>query len=123
MRSHLHLALAATIGGILLPGPAAAAPGGTRGFAIMAAEVAGTGVLTGRNTGAVSATKIVTGFYHVTFNRNVDRCTAIVNSRISSFASAIQLGPESPSGFGVTVRSSEELPVDEAFHMLVFCWQ
>ena len=119
--------LAATIGGTLLAGPAAAAPDKSGGVAFMSAVVAKNGALK-RGSGAESAVRTVVGNYEVTFQRSIAACAWSVSIGEATPGGQIELGIT--YGFravannrtvGVQTRNPSGSLADLPFHIIVFC--
>lgn len=97
--------------------------------AIIAPADAGAAVVGGR--GVVSVTRINTGFFNVTFNRDVSSCTAVasagkpLNQSSVSAATAVVRGPGSPGGsdtLGIVVFDGAGSQIDgDGFHIIVLC--
>jgi hypothetical protein len=122
MRSKFLSTLALTATLAAFPAALEAAPDQTLGMAVLGAVLNSGGSIIGQfSSGAVSAAKIATGVYTVTFNRSLSGCTPMVAAFTPNRTATFE-GP-SPDGDSWTVRTRDldGFPADSQITILNFC--
>ena len=110
------------------PNPTQAAADNTLGVALLSASVDANGALV-RGSGVTNTSRITTGRYQVTFNRDVTQCTysATVGVATGAFTlpDFIQATPKPDIPNAVLVETDDKTGAlnDDPFHLLVFCPQ
>lgn len=107
-------------------GPSSQAAPGDLGMAIMSAAINSDGTIA-RGEGVVSAANLGTGFYEVSFGRDITNCTYQISPGESVIGSAtprlvgITRRSGDNNGVFVTIKDAANAAIDNPFFVLVYC--